>query len=169
MTKKWPNAIPVFSVKMCLNSDKKLAVPTPNKKKRSSEPSPGLLGYSTADFKTRKQHGVFNLSNGTFTVKTPGAYLFHFSGYYLESDCKFYSGRAQIRVNGCPVARSADSSHSYGNHFDDADDSKPATISSFLSLGAGDTVDSFSEMPLAQDHEPELYMTRFSAIYFSEE
>ncbi len=188
--KKWTNAIPVFSAKKCRNPNHLLTTvfrlrETARKcfigrKAPRSQIPPGLLGFSAIDAVSSK-HGTFDLVNGKFATKTAGIYLFHFSGYYAEKTFEPIPDSASVllRVNDCPVARSAprvsvdDSKKS--------DEPESVIVSSFLWLEEEDEVDCFSNKLFLQEDPTYAFddgnmirgfsniTTRFSAFYFADE
>jgi len=153
--KKWANAISVFSVKKSLQEDCE---------------GPTKLGYSLNDT-AQNTNGEFNISKGTFTVKTPGIYLFHISGYYNFIQRVLESGSIQLRVNNQQVSSQSFINEFYGTEenedcsVDFEQDTKPIVLSSFVSLKTGDKVNSFAEDLFLIEKE-DVYTTRFSGVYF---
>ncbi len=185
--KKWTNCILVFSAKKCRNPDYYLESFKNSLPYMSSPcptidltPLPGVLSYSSIEIDQKDaiiKHGDFNPLNGTFTVKTAGLYLFHFSGYFLYSGCGRHSGAnlIQLRVNTKPVAQSVtiDQSDVINNwKIGDEDAVMPLVLSTFLTLKVGDEVDSYSDDVIPHENPNSCsttrFSTRFSAFYFSD-
>jgi len=179
--KKWENTITVFSVENCRNPSCPLpGTAIPPKMSSTAAKStggnhsalfPGQLGFSSYESQSNQDHVDLHLPTGTFTIKTSGLYLLHFSGYYD----KISTLRHRNSTNGCvelkidssiSIAESAIAGHSKVTEYLPV--LVPVVVSALLPLKAGDKISAFAyKMRLHED--PPMFTTRFSGILFFDE
>lgn len=185
--KKNAYGITVFSVKKCLNPIIPLPstiVPVPMSRtaRKSSGGKcgrplfPGLLGFSAHQSLTKKEHGDFHLSTGTFTVKTPGIYLFHFSGFKND---RHDNGYVELKIDSSTtIAKSVNTDaveHLRETEFLPSDavehlketECVPVFVSALLSVKAGDKISAHAVRMRLRDAPP-TYTTRYFGILFSD-
>lgn len=152
-------AVTVFSVEKCLNP--------------RSTPPKGQLGFSEFEIDVDKLYGDFHLPTGTFTVKTSGLYLLHFSGYYSNKladaahDDRSYGACVELRIDSLPVpiARSIDSDAVRHSNLIEY---PPVVVTALLPLKAGDNINAFAHSTRLHEDSP-TYTTRFAATLFTDD
>ena len=177
--KKNEYGITVFSVKKCLNPISPLPstiVPVPmSRTARKSSGGcgprlfPGLLGFSAHQSLTKKEHGDFHLSTGTFTVKTPGIYLFHFSGFKnYGTICEYDrhdNGYVELKIDSSTtIAKSVNTDAV--EHLKEIE-GLPVFVSAPLSVKAGDQISAHAIRMRLHDAPPR-YTTRYFGILFAD-
>jgi len=181
-SKRWANAITVFSVKKCRNPSRPKPIRTPRNQpcRRTTggifeKKFPDQLRFDDYESITVKEHGDFDNLTGTFTVKTSGLYLLHFSGYYaaicgamidIYERAPHFSSSVNLKIvhSSTSIAESIKS--------DAVRRSKlikypPVVVSALLPLKAGDKIGVFADHTWL--HESHSCTSRFSAILFSDE
>ena len=171
--KKWENANTVFSVKKCRNPGSVLRLtPWTNREAKRSTGgapnfcSPGPLGFSVNETEKKRDHGNFHCPTGVFTVKTPGIYLFHFSGYYHNTRGSGHPGAVELKMNSSTtIAKSIDSDAVRRSKIIEY---PPIAVSALLPLKTGDTINAFANMMNLRESSP-TYVTRFTGILLSDD
>jgi len=132
----------------------------------------GQLGFSSYESQSNQEHVDVHLPSGTFTIKTSGLYLLHFSGYYdkisaLRHQQKSSRLTASVELkidSSISIAKSADLKSKYTEYLPVL---VPIVVSALLPLKAGDKISAFANKML---HEaPPMFTTRFSGILFFDE
>ena len=118
------------------------------------------FGYSTLEFETKSEHGTFDLSTGSFTVKTAGIYQFNFSGFVKtdkDNQTHCFAIKVGEAVKSCFYAHSASVKQEF----------QTVSLSALFPLKVGERVSvDLSEGKLYQN-EPD-FMTRFYGIFLAE-
>lgn len=180
--KKWTIAITVFSVKNCRNPSCPLPgsinmPPTINSTATLSSGGqlfPGQLGFSAYESQSNQEHVDLHLPTGTFTIKTSGLYLLHFSGYYD----KISAVRHQQGSSTASVELKIDSSILIAKSTEwlpDKDENTeylpvlvPVVVSALIPLKAGEKISAFANK-MRLHEAPPMFTTRFSGILFFDE
>lgn len=151
-SKKLTSAVPVFSAVKCIN---------PDAAKGQS------FGYSSLEFDTEIQHGIFDLKTGIFTVKTPGFYQFNFSAHVKFCSSSQYGKKQHTRnrIELCVDGEAKAGSYSCRPPLTSSSDLyyQPVCISAHLLLKFGEKVGVYITEGKTTDWPPS-YPTRFSAI-----
>lgn len=164
------DAVIVFSAEKCLNPKSPLPK-GPSKKGPSPSlfPYPGQLGFSQFEISLDKKHGDFHLPTGTFTVKTSGLYMLHFSGYYdtITDDGRSNGACVELKIDSFPyaIAKSIDSDAVRNSNLIDH---PPVVVTALLPLKAGDKINAFAHSTRLHEYHPH-YTTRFAATLFTDE
>ncbi len=180
-SKRWANAITVFSVKKCRNPQSlppRMITPRNQPCRRTTGGKfvpgpPGQLSFDDYELETVKEHGDFDDLTKTFTVKTSGLYLLHFSGYYdairPSYNYTYDSGASVELMIADPETPFAECINSYAVRSSKLIEYPPVVVSALLPLKAGDKIDAFTNTTRLYQSEDHTYTTRFSGILFSDE
>jgi len=163
-------AITVFSANKECFSPLGSSHKPPWRKSKCGHIFPGLLAFSNFESHPVEKHGDFDLKTGTFTVKTSGVYLLHFSGYCDGKGMAKDSTRGacvQLRIEGSfnSIAKSIDAD-SVRRLFKSIE-YPPVVISTLVPLKAGQKIKAFANRSWLHEAPP-TYITRFSAILFTD-
>jgi len=176
-SKRWANAITVFSVKKCRNPQSlppRMITPRNQPCRRTTGGKfvpgpPGQLSFDDYELETVKEHGDFDDLTKTFTVKTSGLYLLHFSGYYdairPSYNYTYDSGASVELMIADPETPFAECINSYAVRSSKLIEYPPVVVSALLPLKAGDKIGVFVNW--GKLHESSSFTTRFSGILFT--